>query len=138
MFWMISCIPYIVFADTNTNVCSIINSIIGTCMSFYILFFRDAIPITVMIIFGILAYRNMRQTVVLVHQGTDRQWMNMMRMQVILIVISAAPYIFNSIYSQISAAFPKDSYQLANESFVKTIISVNSYIQHAVSIENVE
>jgi hypothetical protein len=91
-----------------------------------------------MIIFGILAYRNIKQTVVLVRQGTDRQWMNMMRMQVILIVIGAMPFIIYSIYLQITVAMPRDPYRLANESFVQTVISTNVYIQHAVSIKNLK
>ncbi len=140
MFWIISYMPFIIFSDiySSTNVCSVINPIFGTYINFYSLIFRYIILVSTMIIFGILAYRNIKQTVVLVRQGTDRQWMNMMRMQVILIVIGAMPFIIYSIYLQITVAMPKDPYRLANESFAQTVIYTNVYIQHAVSIKNLK
>jgi hypothetical protein len=138
MFWIITCISYIIFVNISsiTNVCSITSFDFGSYAILYSVIVRYSIPISIMIIFGFLAYRNMKQTVLLVQQGADRQWMGMILMLIILIIVGAVPYVVYSIYLQVTIAVPQDPVQLANESFVKTIINLNTYIQHAVSVKN--
>ncbi|CAF1500090.1 unnamed protein product [Adineta steineri] len=96
--------------------------------------FYTTIPIIILIIFGILAYRNMRLLVnVRQLRGIDRQLTFMVCAQVLLIVIGIAPYALFNIYSISTAQWNKDIEQKNKENFVINMIALIGTIEFGAS-----
>jgi len=57
----------------------------------YTLIFLCAIPVLINVVFGCLAYRNIRQSRVLTEEHADRQLTRMTLIQILLIIISVIP-----------------------------------------------
>ncbi|CAF1645191.1 unnamed protein product [Adineta ricciae] len=116
IFWIIYCIPYLIFY--NFEISSTTDGI--TCQfsneNFYRyhnyinnLILRGILPLTISIIFGILAYRNVRQisyrTVPLVRRELDKQLTNMVLIQIIFSFFFLLPYLIASFISVVGNAF---------------------------------
>jgi len=98
----------------------------------YLLGIICAIPVSIMIIFGWLTYRNIRQTIVLAELQADRQLVRMTFTQVILVVIGLLPYGIYNFYSLITSNIIKDSDRQLKEYFASTIISMATYLYYVV------
>jgi hypothetical protein len=81
-----------------------------------------------------LAYRNIRQTVVLVGEHADRQVTKMTLIQVILIVVSATPPGIYSAYSVLTTGVVKDLDRQLKEIFAATIVGLITYFYFIVSL----
>jgi hypothetical protein len=113
----------------------ITNAIFAAYIPIYVLVPLCAIPIVIMVIFGGLAYRNIRQTIVLAAQQADRQLMNMILIQVILVVISMTPFGIYMTYDVITSQCKKDLDQQLKESFVVTILVLITYFYYVVCVD---
>jgi predicted acyltransferase len=100
----------------------------------YLLGLLCAIPVVIMVLFGYLAYRNIRLTRVLAQQQADRQLTRMILIQVLLVVIFIVPYGINGVYDLITSGVSKDTNRIIAEGFASTILSVVSYFYFAVCL----
>ncbi|CAF1262936.1 unnamed protein product [Adineta steineri] len=135
IFWIVHGTPTLIFANIESGTCIIDNSILSMYYV-YVHFwsFCTIIPIGILIIFGILAYRNMRLlTNVRQLHGIDRQLTLMVCGQVLLILIGVAPYALFNIYSTSTAQWNKDIEQKNKETFILNVVSLNSTIEFGAS-----
>ncbi|CAF3684001.1 unnamed protein product [Adineta steineri] len=135
IFWIVPGIATLIFANIKSGTCMINNSILQI---YYVYVdnwsFYTTIPIIILIIFGILAYRNLRLLMnVRQLRGIDRQLTLMVCAQVLLIVIGIAPYALFNIYSISTAQLNKDIEQKNKEIFVINMISLIGTIEFGAS-----
>jgi hypothetical protein len=137
IIWSFHSAPNLFFYDISfiNKKCVITNAIFAAYIPIYVLVPLCAIPIVIMVIFGGLAYRNIRQTIVLAAQQADRQLMNMILIQVILVVISMTPFGIYMTYDVITSQCKKDLDQQLKESFVVTILVLITYFYYVVCVD---
>jgi hypothetical protein len=75
-----------------------------------------------MSIFGCLTYRNLRRTIVLREQQANRQLVKMILPQVILVLISATPYMINGLYNAVTNGIIKSPDRQEKEYFAAVIV----------------
>ncbi|CAF1098473.1 unnamed protein product [Adineta steineri] len=126
--WIMHGIPTLVFYDISpiTNTCAITNAVFAVYFAIYQIGFNCIIPITIMVVFGYLAYRNIQTTIALSEQQADRQLMRMIIIQAVLI----SPYsVFgiNYVYGLITAGMKKDADRLYKEGFALTVFNLTNY-----------
>ncbi|CAF0927989.1 unnamed protein product [Adineta steineri] len=121
----------------TSNVCGNYNNIWGTYY-FYVnyWFFYTIAPLVIVIVFGTLAYRNMR-TVANTRrlQGADRQLTYMIFGQIILIIISVLPGAVFHAYSSASISVSKTAEQANIEYFIFNVLNSLGNITY-VTISN--
>jgi hypothetical protein len=134
--WCLHGIPCILFYTIlpDSSKCTSINAMYAAYLPICILVLICAAPVTIMIIFGYLAYRNIRQTIVLAERHADRQLTKMTLIQVVLVVICIAPSGVNSAYGLITARVAKDANRLIIENFALTVLSLIAYFYYAVCL----
>jgi len=81
-----------------------------------------------------LTYRNIHQTIFLAGQHADRQLVKMTLIQVVLVVISIAPFGIFSTYLYITMGVVKDADQQMKEALVGTIFILISYFYYVVCL----
>ncbi|CAF1609409.1 unnamed protein product [Rotaria magnacalcarata] len=125
-------IPFFLYSDISptTHICALMNIRLTLYLPIFILVFVTLIPSSLTIVFGFLTYRNVSQSVGLTHQHADRQLVNMLCMQIILILITTIPYGFLHLYSLETSKIIKSKHATCSipESFMFTIINLNTYI----------
>jgi len=87
-----------------------------------------------MLVFGCLAYRNIRQTIVLAQQKADRQLMRMVLIQIVLVVVSMAPFGIYMVYDIITTRIKKDLDRQLKEYFALTILVLVTYFYYVVCL----
>jgi hypothetical protein len=129
-------IPTIFFYTTlpGSNKCTSINAVYAGYTSVFILLFLSTASATIMVIFGYMAYRNIRQTTVLAELQADRQLIKMTLIQVIFVVICIVPFGINTAYTLITNQVAKDTNRLLDESFVSIMFSLVVYFYYAVCL----
>jgi hypothetical protein len=134
--WIIHGIPILVFVNLipTTNTCLNTNAGYAIYVSIYVLSLTCFIPVTIMIVFGYLTYRNIHSRRILADQQADLQVVKMTLIQVVLVVIAIVPYGINNAYSLITSEVIKDSDRLKIESFVLTTTSLLTYINYVVCV----
>jgi len=136
IIWFLHGIPYLLFYNISpiTATCVNTNTIFAVYVTIYLLVLLCVVPVSVTVLFGYLAYRNIHLTRVLVEQQADRQLVKMALIQVVLIFISALPFGTNYIYGLITSGVSKDANKLMSESFALTIFLLLSYFYYAVCL----
>jgi len=134
---IISClhgIPTALFRNISpiSNTCVNTNAVYAIYIPIYLLGLLFAIPISIMVVFGCLAYRNICLRRVLVERYIDRQVTRMTLVQVMLNVICLVPHGINNAYLSITSDIPKDANRLVNENFALSIFTLISYFYYAV------
>ena len=134
IFWFLHEIPCLVFFDIIPIVktCTFTNNTYNIYISIFVFVFLCAIPMIVMIGFGCLAYRNICQTMHLAEQHVDRQSIKMTLIQVILVIISNAPFGTFVAYGLITASVSKDINRQMKEYLAVTILSLLNYSYYVV------
>jgi hypothetical protein len=93
------------------------------------------LPISIMIIFGLLAFRNIRtltsRQVNFVRLSRDRQLTAMALSQIVVQLITSVPYIIVNIYSQNTTT--NDSVLAARNQLLVSVTLIFSYLQFGVS-----
>ncbi len=127
-------IPVLIFYHVSPidKTCVSTNAGFAIYVLIYLLGIICAIPVSIMIIFGWLTCRNIRQTIVLAEHQADRQLVRMTLTQVILVVIGLLPYGIYTFYSLITSHIIKDSDRQLKEYFASTIISMATYLYYVV------
>ena len=92
----------------------------------------STIPVSIMIIFAYLTYRNIRLNRGLVRQYADRQLTRMTLIQVIFVVLSIVPYGIDTAYNLFTSQMIKDTDRIAKETFALTVFIMSSYIYYVV------
>ena len=131
--WLVS-IPWLIYQDISlsSHLCVITSATLNTFLPIYSLVFFSTIPVLVMVTFGCLTYRNIRQTTALNLQGADRQLARMICVQVILVAVFEIPYgIFNA-YSLSTAGIVKSADRLDKELFASKVAGLMPYGNFAV------
>ena len=117
-----------------TNKCMPINTAYAVYYSVFIFVFCGVIPVLLMMIFGCMTYRNIRMTRALAEQHADRQLIQMIFIQVVMVVVSVTPYSINNAYSLITANVIKDVDQQLKENFVLTMVTFITYFYYTVCL----
>jgi hypothetical protein len=134
VIWCLHGILVLLFFDVSLidKTCLINNAVFAIYALVYLLGINCAIPVSVMIIFGWLTYRNIRQTRVLAELQADRQLIRMTLTHVVLVVISLLPYGIYNTYSLVTNTTIKDSDRQLKEYFAATIFSMVTYLYYVV------
>jgi hypothetical protein len=132
-------IPFFVYYNisSKTKTCLSTNDALNLYLPIFVLGIFLVIPTTLTIIFGLLTYRNMTQSVGLTNHHADRQLTIMICMQVILIILTTIPYAIFNIYSFTTMTSVKDRDRLDREALIFTIVSLNTYIYIGVCIRQI-
>lgn len=104
---------------------------------FYAVFFFSitlgGAHVAIMVVFGILTYRNIRKTTFLMRLRVDRQITITVFMQVMLVLIGLLPYDLFNVYIIITKDYEKDSNQIAIEALIFGITSLFATLAFGVS-----
>lgn len=125
----------IIFLICSSGVCAIYNPVLQLYYTIGIIWiFFTILPLVTIIVFGVLAYRNMRLLRNTAHlQSSDRQLILMISGQVILVIISVGVFgVFNA-YSVATASANKSIEQRYIEAFVALVVNVINGIGISVS-----
>ena len=133
IFWFIHGSISTIFYNITPIRCYPTNPIYDQYVNVYILLFLCLLPITIMIIFGFLTYKNLRETILLLEEHADRQLANMILIQVLLIMISMIPFGTFYTYRLITNGISKDTNRLLKENLVNVILTLVSYFYYIVS-----
>ena len=143
--WILHGIPVIYFYDhvipitANQTVCKITNIIFQEYYNyFYLLVLLGIIPVFVIVLFGFLAYRNVRKltcrTKPLVRRETDKQLTKMVLVQDIYNLFFIIPYIV--VYSMVlNVSSYEDTIYVAQINLASAITSALYYVPFSVSTE---
>jgi len=144
LFWIIYDIPYLIFynhvVSATTGVISCVNSNINfqrynAYMNSLIL--SGGLPLLITVVFGILAYKNVRQiayrTVPLVRRALDKQLTNMVLIQVIFSFVALLPYFIAGVLP-LATNISSNSIAYAQFSLAINICACIYYLYFAVSI----
>ncbi|CAF1433454.1 unnamed protein product [Adineta steineri] len=125
IFWTLTCVPDLIFIYISSNVCDNYNDIWGIYYTYINnWFFYTILPVFTIIVFGTLAYRNMRTlTNTRQLQGADRQLTHMILGQIILIIITALPDAIFDAYSSASVSVYKTAEQADVEYFIFNVLN---------------
>jgi hypothetical protein len=132
--WCIHRMFGILFYNITSIRCSSTNAVYADYAVIYFIVILCAIPVLVMIIFGCLVYRNIRQTIVLAEQQADRPLTRMTLIQIILVIISIAPYSISSAYRLITSRITKNIDRQIKKNFITTMVTLVSYLYYIVCI----
>jgi hypothetical protein len=134
--WSLHLIPTLLYYDISSinKICLVTNSIYNVYISIYFLGPLCLIPILIMLVFGCLAYRNIRQTIVLAQQNADRQLMRTVLIQIVLVVVSMGPFGIYMVYNIITTGVKKDLDRQLKEYFALTILVLVTYFYYVVCL----
>jgi hypothetical protein len=145
IFWIIYNIPYLIFYQQNVSPmtgkisCGTTNMILrqyNTYMNNIIL--TGTLPIFIPVLFGSLAFRNIRQiayrTVPLVRRELDKQLTNMVLTQVVFSFFFVAPYVISTVFP-LATNINSDPFRSAQFTAVLLITACFYYLYFAVSID---
>ena len=137
--WCLHGIPFLIFYDINGTSCSQKNSIFsGYLTYFYLPILISALPISITVLFGILAYLNTQQlahrTVPLVRRELDKQLTIMVLTQVIFNFFAVTPYTILTVSTLIIGPI-QDPFITAQIALTKTSFNILYYFFYAVCIE---
>ncbi|CAF1339837.1 unnamed protein product [Adineta ricciae] len=124
-------IPRLVFfaISSNSNTCVVTNTVYSVYITVYSLSLTSIGPTIIMIICGYLTYRNIH----FIRASVDRQLVKMTLYQVLLVFITITPYGITTSYILITSSMKKDAYQLRNENFVLSFVSILCYFYYCGS-----
>lgn len=133
--WLIHAIPSAIYRDIVplTKTCVNTNTSYAVYSVVYIIGLLCLIPISIMIFFGYLTYRNINGRRAAIRRGFDRQTLRMTLFLVILNVICLLPYGIYIAYQVITSSLVKDNDRLIKENFALTIVTLVSYFYYSVS-----
>jgi hypothetical protein len=136
IFWFIHGIFTFIYYDSYQNACIIINPIFAKYFTyFYLLILFGILPVTIMVIFSLLAFFKIRTTasrqINNVRLVRDRQLTAMTLFHVLCIIIMTIPYIIFSIYTL--GIHTTDPQEIARNGLISTMTALFVYIGFAVS-----
>jgi hypothetical protein len=144
IFWILHGIPFVIYYNqtvstiTGKTNCGITNAIFQQYYTFfYSACLKTSIPLAIMALFGVFAYRNVQQiayrTVPLVRRELDKQLTVMVLVQVFYDVVTVLPTMIQTIYT-IFIGTPSDLFIETELNFISTVASLWFYLYFVVSI----
>ncbi len=144
LFWIIYDIPYLIFYDQTVSVTTGVISCVNSNINFqryhaYMnnLILAGGLPLLITVVFGILAFKNVRQiayrTVPLVRRELDKQLTNMVLIQVIFSFVALLPYFIASVLP-LATNISSNPIAYAQFSLAINICACIYYLYFAVSI----
>jgi len=147
IIWILHGIPFLMYYNlvissiTNKSSCAITNAIFQNYNNFTSSILGNSLPIIIMLLFGILAYRNVKRiayrTVPLVRRELDKQLTVMVLVQVFCDIITVIPQIIYSIFSLIIGT-PTDLITLTKLNFIYNVVLMLYYFHFVVGINNIK
>ena len=136
IIWWLHGIPWLIYQDISptSGACVYINPIFLQYVIFFGLVTICLLPMTVIGIFGFLAYRNISSTMALNQQNAHRQTTIMVCTQAFMIVGCG---IFNggwNVYVWITYLMAKDIERLSKEYLFQSVIALLTYVVFSVSV----
>jgi hypothetical protein len=143
LIWLLHGIPYWIYYNqlksdtTNLSVCRSTNDIFGIYyIGGFTIVLGGLLPICITILFGLLAYRNIRnityRTISLVRRELDKQLTVIVLFQMVYIFITITPYLIVNILL-LNATITKDSVKIARLDFAYVLTICLFYLNFAVS-----
>ena len=133
--WFCHGIPFLVFYNisSTTNTCASDNPSFAVYYpSVYFITLNCTIPVSIMVIFGYLAYRNIHSTRILAEQQADRQLVRMILIEALLIVISYLQYGVHGTYMLMTSDMVKSPNRVDIEGFVSSMTNLIYYLYFSV------
>ncbi|UJR24504.1 hypothetical protein I4U23_005879 [Adineta vaga] len=145
IFWCLMYIQVIVFYEISTGNCTFQSGVYGIFFSIYIAIESGTLPLLLMLIFGLLTVRNIRQTKQRVDIGAnqrtkiskkDLQLHRMLANQIVLFIILNMPNPIFLVYRSITLQDAKSSLRRAGESFASNMTYVLIYLGFSLTFVN--
>ncbi|CAF1301367.1 unnamed protein product [Adineta ricciae] len=135
IFWCVYCIHifFVVRIVPSTKVCTSDNPSYLVYSVVYLLAIICGIPVSIMTLFGLLTYRNIRETIALAELNYDRQMIRMTFIHAVLVAVSLIPFGINNAYSLITAGTVKNLNRQMIEYLVSTITTLGTYLYYVGS-----
>ncbi|UJR20225.1 hypothetical protein I4U23_023356 [Adineta vaga] len=143
IFWISHQIPYVIFQDLivikNKPTCRTINEVFSQYRNYFaVIGFAAVIPVTVISIFGILTYRQLRalnrdrfnmrarrQSLALSH--LTKQMTNMTLVHIIIVSLCEIPFAIVQVYSCATERMGKSALHQAREQLIQMIVVTGNY-----------
>lgn len=127
-------IPYFLFGNLvpNTSVCVYTDNVFQVYVPLYIFIVNSATVGSVLMIFGCLAYQNIRNITALVERGAPKQVTRMVYMQTILVVVCLTPYALYNIYLWSKFGIPASIDPNSIEYIFNTTTALLTWVPYAV------
>jgi hypothetical protein len=138
VIWVLHGIPTLVFFEIQSSLgCSIYNTFYALYYSIgYFCILLGFLPMSIMSIFSVLAFRNVRKIVRsrvrLERRRLDRQLTAMVLIRVTFLVPLTLPYVIH--YAYTFSRKNRDSFQLALDQFIAAITISFAYLHYSVSL----
>ncbi|CAF1660284.1 unnamed protein product [Adineta ricciae] len=134
IFWCAHGIPVFLFYDLSpvTKTCTNMNAAYDIYRLVYLIGIICIIPVSIMILFGCLTYRNVQQRLKCIELHIDQQIIKMTLIHVILVIVSLLPYGIFNIYILITSSVVKDVDRQVKEYLATSILSMMAYMYYVV------
>jgi len=124
-----------------TPQCNSQPGIYRTFLSFWHMVIYSLCPSFLMLLFGFLTLKNVRQRRQLVQRvdenrstrRTDSQLLRMLAGQVLLIIITTLPFCINQLYTSFTSSFTKSPLKIAQDNLATQITSLVTFFAHSSS-----
>ena len=136
LVWWLHGIPFVLFQDITpqSSACVYTNSGLSRYQPVFRLLILNGIPITIMVVFGYLVYRNVSRVVTLAQHNVDRQLTIMVCMQIFLAIFSRTPNGIFFAYNTITTGVSRNANQAGIELLISSITNLLAYMINAVRI----
>jgi hypothetical protein len=124
-----------------TPQCNPQNGIYRTFFGFWHLIFTSLFPSFLMLLFGFLTLKNVRQRRQLVQRAgenrvirrTDSQLLRMLAAQVLVIIITTLPFCVYQLYISFTSSFTKSTLKIAQDNLAGQVTGIVTYFAHSSS-----
>jgi hypothetical protein len=124
-----------------TPQCNSQKGIYRTFLGFWHMVMSSLCPSFLMLLFGCLTLKNVRQLRQLVQRAgenratrrTDSQLLRMLAAQVLVIIIATLPFCVNQLYISFTSSFTKSTLKIAQENLALQITAIVTYFAHTSS-----
>jgi hypothetical protein len=121
--------------------CNSQKGIYRTFLGFWHMVMSSLLPSFLMLLFGLLTLKNVRQRRQLVRRAgentairrTDTQLLRMLTAQVLVIIIATLPFSIIQLYSALTGSFTKSTLRIAQENLASQIIAIVTFFAHTSS-----
>jgi hypothetical protein len=126
---------------TITPQCNSQKGIYRTFLGFWHLVLSSLCPSFLMLLFGFLTLKNVRQRRQLVQRAgenrairrTDIQLLRMLAAQVVVIIIATLPFCVNQLYISFTSSFTKSTLRIAQDNLAGQITAIVTFFAHSSS-----
>jgi uncharacterized membrane protein (UPF0182 family) len=126
---------------TITPQCNSQKGIYRTFLGFWHLVLSSLCPSFLMLLFGFLTLKNVRQRRQLVRRAgentgirrTDTQLLRMLAAQVLVIIVATLPFCIDTLYTSFTSSFTKTTLKIAQDNLAGQITAIVTFFAHSSS-----